>query len=224
MARSQGRSEVRITTNLIDARSGCYVWSGAIDRKLENVFALQEEVGSRGRRATEDRAARRAARRRDSRHRAVNLAAHNLYVQGRYHLSQRTEEGLRKAVDFSREPPWKTPSMRRRTPAYRTLTDYWAITACSLPRKSGPRQRRTPRGPFSGRKLRRGAHLVGARQMYAGLGLARAERDFRRAIASTRDIQRHIIGTPCPVSRRSEGLRRPLPKSALRRSWTPSPL
>ena len=29
-----------------------------------------------------------------------NLAAHNLYLQGRYHLNQRTEEGLRKAVDF----------------------------------------------------------------------------------------------------------------------------
>ena len=29
-----------------------------------------------------------------------NLAAYNLYVQGRYHLNQRTEEGLRKAVEF----------------------------------------------------------------------------------------------------------------------------
>ena len=29
-----------------------------------------------------------------------NLAAHNLYLQGRYHLNQRTEEGLRKALDF----------------------------------------------------------------------------------------------------------------------------
>ena len=29
-----------------------------------------------------------------------NLAAYNLYLQGRYHLNQRTEEGLRKAVEF----------------------------------------------------------------------------------------------------------------------------
>src|SRR5690606_13451057 len=35
-----------------------------------------------------------------SRPRTVNLAARNLYLQGRYHLSQRTEEGMRKAVDF----------------------------------------------------------------------------------------------------------------------------
>jgi tetratricopeptide (TPR) repeat protein len=31
---------------------------------------------------------------------AVNLAAQNLYLQGVYHLNQRTEEGLRKALDF----------------------------------------------------------------------------------------------------------------------------
>ena len=30
----------------------------------------------------------------------VNLAAHNLYLQGRYHLSQRTEEGMRKAIEL----------------------------------------------------------------------------------------------------------------------------
>jgi serine/threonine-protein kinase len=29
-----------------------------------------------------------------------NLAARNLYLQGRYHLNQRTEEGLQKAVEF----------------------------------------------------------------------------------------------------------------------------
>src|SRR5262249_18500633 len=34
------------------------------------------------------------------RHPTENLAAHNLYLQGRYHLNQRSEETLRKAVDF----------------------------------------------------------------------------------------------------------------------------
>ena len=36
--------QVRITMNLIDAASGSYLWSGAMDRSLENVFAVQEEV------------------------------------------------------------------------------------------------------------------------------------------------------------------------------------
>jgi TolB-like protein/Flp pilus assembly protein TadD len=85
----------RISVNIVDRASGSYLWSGALDRKLDDVFAVQEEVarvaagelkrqlsGGHARRPTE------------------NLTAYNLYVQGRYHLNQRTEEGLRKAVEF----------------------------------------------------------------------------------------------------------------------------
>ncbi len=95
----KAESGVRITTNLIDAQSGCYIWSGSLDRKFENIFALQEEVAH-------SVVAQLTAELLDGietkgqRHPAVNLAAHNLYVQGRYHLNQRTEEGLRKAVEF----------------------------------------------------------------------------------------------------------------------------
>lgn len=92
-------SEARIIINLIDAASGCYLWSGSIDRTLDNIFAVQEEV------------ARIVAERLNCeliggtqygsvRHRTENLAAYNLYVQGRYHLNQRTEESLGKAVEF----------------------------------------------------------------------------------------------------------------------------
>ena len=35
-----------------------------------------------------------------ARRQSDNLAARNLYLQGRYHLNQRTEEGLHKAVEF----------------------------------------------------------------------------------------------------------------------------
>ena len=41
-----------------------------------------------------------AGQRRGARRPAENLAARNLYLQGRYHLNQRTDEGLHKALDF----------------------------------------------------------------------------------------------------------------------------
>ena len=40
-------AEARITTNLIDTASGCYLWSGSIDRKLENIFARPGGSGAR---------------------------------------------------------------------------------------------------------------------------------------------------------------------------------
>lgn len=92
-------SEVRITTNLVDTAGDCFLWSGSIDRKLENIFAIQEEVA---RAIAEELKVQLAGGQtaRGSVRPTENLAAYNLYLQGRYHLNQRTEEGLRKAVEF----------------------------------------------------------------------------------------------------------------------------
>ena len=88
---------LRITAHLIDTASGSYLWSEPHDFTTPD-FAAQEAVAqvivkklkadvigegtARGRRPTD------------------NLAARNLYLQGRYHMNQRTEAGLRKAVEF----------------------------------------------------------------------------------------------------------------------------
>jgi TolB-like protein/Flp pilus assembly protein TadD len=92
-------SEVRITTNLIDTASDSYLWSGSMDRKLENIFALQEEVARAVAEELRGQLAGGQSARGPGRP-TENLAAYNLYLQGRYHLNQRTEEGLRKAVEF----------------------------------------------------------------------------------------------------------------------------
>ena len=90
--------EARIAANLIDTSSGCFLWSSSIDGKMDNIFALQEEVA----RAIAGRLKMEFAGRttKAPRHPTENLAAYNLYLQGRYHLNQRTEEGLRKAAEF----------------------------------------------------------------------------------------------------------------------------
>jgi TolB-like protein/Tfp pilus assembly protein PilF len=91
-------SQVRISMNLIETTSGCYLWSGSVDRTMENVFAIQEEVARII--AGQLQAELSGAQSKGTRGPTGNLAAYNLYVQGRYHLNQRTEEGLRKAVEF----------------------------------------------------------------------------------------------------------------------------
>jgi len=89
--------DVRITMNLIDTASDTYLWSGALDRVLNNIFAVQAEAA----RTIVEQVKHELAAGGHSRHHASeNLAACNLYVQGRYHVNQRTEEGLRKAVEL----------------------------------------------------------------------------------------------------------------------------
>src|SRR5262249_23501283 len=41
--RTEG-SRARITANLIDTATGSFLWSASIDRQLENILAVQEEV------------------------------------------------------------------------------------------------------------------------------------------------------------------------------------
>jgi len=84
----QSGDDLRITVNLIDAVNGYYLASESFDRRLENVFAIQADV------------ANAVAEKLRVRRPLGNLAARNLYAQGRYHLEQRTEEGLRKALEF----------------------------------------------------------------------------------------------------------------------------
>jgi serine/threonine-protein kinase len=89
---------VRTSVHIVDGASGCYVWSEAIDGLLADLFSAQERVAD----AIVDKLEP------DLRHGsrdsvltpAENLAAQNMYLQGRYHLNQRTEEGLRRALDF----------------------------------------------------------------------------------------------------------------------------
>jgi len=92
-------TDARITMSLIDSASGCYIWSYSIDRTLDNIFAVQELVA----RTVVEQLKREligSAHSGHVRQPSQNLAAYNLYLQGRYHLNQRTEEGLRRAVDF----------------------------------------------------------------------------------------------------------------------------
>jgi TolB-like protein/Flp pilus assembly protein TadD len=90
---------LRVATQLVDGATGCYLWSDVLDVPAADTIAAQETIAKAvvaklgpasaegepflGARAPSD-----------------NLAARNLYLQGRYHLNQRTAEGLQKAVDF----------------------------------------------------------------------------------------------------------------------------
>lgn len=91
--------DARIAVSLIDCQSGCYLWSDSVDRLRKSVFAIQEEV-ARLVLARLEQELTAAANSRGNRRPTENLAAFNLHAQGRYHLNQRTEDGLRKAVDF----------------------------------------------------------------------------------------------------------------------------
>jgi TolB-like protein/Flp pilus assembly protein TadD len=115
--------QVRITANLVDTVSGCYLWSMALDGKLDNVFGIQEKVACAiAEKLQSELAGETHAK--GLRHSTENLAAFNLYVQGRYHLNHRTEEGLRKAVEFFEKAIVEDSQYAK---AYSGLTDAYGL-------------------------------------------------------------------------------------------------
>ncbi len=117
--------KVRVTTQLLDGVSGCYLWSESVDGSLTDVFEMQERVAT----AVADKIGSQLVElssRGSHRPGTVNLAAYNLYLQGRYHLSQRTEEGLRKAVDFFEKSLAEDAQYGR---AHAGLSDAYALLA-----------------------------------------------------------------------------------------------
>jgi len=91
-------TRLRIAAQLVDTASNCYLWSESIDADSTDLFGAQERVAQAIVRKLEPEFAE--GPRPSGRRPTENLAAHNLYLQGRYHLSQRSEEGLLKALEF----------------------------------------------------------------------------------------------------------------------------
>jgi serine/threonine-protein kinase len=90
---------VRVTTHLVDAATGSYLWSESINVPLGDSLDAQDAIAN----TIIDGLQPERLQRGDiawGQKPIENLAAHNLYLQGRYHLKQRTEEGLVTAVEF----------------------------------------------------------------------------------------------------------------------------
>jgi TolB-like protein len=95
--RRQG-NRIRVTAQLIDARSGYHLWSDTYDRQLDDVFAIQDEI------ATEVvRALRRTLLAADeaviSQTAKGDLEAYQHYLQGQYHARLRSRGGLERALE-----------------------------------------------------------------------------------------------------------------------------
>jgi TolB-like protein/Tfp pilus assembly protein PilF len=127
--------DLRVTTQLIDGASGDYLWSESIDRKSANIFAIQEEVAQDVLKRLQAGFAQGGSLD-GARRPTENLTAYNLYLQGRYHLSQRTEEGLRKAIEFFdkviAEDPRYAQAYSGLADAYELLGHYGALSPADV--------------------------------------------------------------------------------------------
>ena len=114
---------LRITAQLTSADDGRLLWSQRYDRQLDDVFAIQEEIGRtivNTLRATWFADLSAPAVRRPT----ANVKAYSLYLKGRYAWNKRTQEGVTEAIEYFEQAIAEDPGYAA---AYTGLADSYAL-------------------------------------------------------------------------------------------------
>ncbi|MCJ7557236.1 MAG: hypothetical protein MUP90_10035 [Gammaproteobacteria bacterium] len=105
---------VRITAQLIDVRTDRHLWSETYDRKLEDVFAVQDEIARKIVAAlTLTLGAGEQAALAQSHQATENLEAYQLYLRGRALWQRRGGDNINKAIPLFKEATDLDPAFAR---------------------------------------------------------------------------------------------------------------
>jgi len=114
---------VRVAVQLVNVTDGYQVWSQRFDRRMEDIFAIQDEIAQSIVSALRIKLTTGASQTAQiaPRPRPDNMAAYTLYLKGRYQWNKQTEEGLRSAAQHFEEAIAEDPEY---APAWAGLADY----------------------------------------------------------------------------------------------------
>jgi adenylate cyclase len=120
---------VRVTAQLIDAKSGFHVWSQTYDRKLQDIFAIQDEIAKAIGNELEVKIVRAADTGKTSAG-TQNLAAYDLYLRGIALWQTRRGDALWQALDLFEKAAAADPEFAQayagQALVYAVVSDYSA--------------------------------------------------------------------------------------------------
>jgi serine/threonine-protein kinase len=174
---------VKITVDLIDPDTDSHIWSQVYEPSVRDIVDTQREIASEIARqlavglTADDRARLEGARR-------IDPAAYDEYVRGRYYYNQRSALDLQRAVDHFRRAIDIDPAYAA---AYAGLADAYSLIGYQnylAPRDAFPKAAAAARRAIDLDANLADPHAsVGYIHMYYDWDFARAEAEFKRAIA-----------------------------------------
>ncbi|MGH9745770.1 MAG: protein kinase domain-containing protein [Candidatus Acidiferrales bacterium] len=105
----QSGGSLRIGTELVDVATGSQLWGAQYDRKLGDIFAIQDEISNEISEKLRLKLTR-AEKRRLTKRLTHDAEAYRLYLKGRHHWDRWTEDGFYKAIEFFEQAVEKDPS------------------------------------------------------------------------------------------------------------------
>jgi len=134
----QHGDSLSIKVELVDARDNNHIWGDQYTRKLADIAGLQETISKdiaervRPKLSGEQKAHLETPRTR-------NAESYELYLRGRFHSNKRTEEGLKKSIEYFQQALQKDPNYAL---AYAGLAETYNMLGFYQfvpPREAGPK-------------------------------------------------------------------------------------
>lgn len=177
-------NRVRITAQLIEARTDVHLWAENYDRDLDDIFAIQADVAQQIVEALKVHLSPREKARIADRP-TENVEAYQWFLKGRFFLARRTLDSIRQAIELFRKASEADPSFAQ---AWAGLADAFSL----LPSYSAEP---IPDASAEARAAAERALLLdpGLGEAHAALGMTAqnewdwesADRELRRAIELT---------------------------------------
>lgn len=126
-------NRVRVAVQLIDAGRDQHIWSNEYDRELTDIFTIQSQIAIQI--ANELRILLSAKEIENiERNPTTNIQAYNYYLQGRYFMNRRTQDGVLKSLDWFKkaidEDPDYDLAIAGLADVYRSLSN-WGLLPMS---------------------------------------------------------------------------------------------
>src|SRR3989440_3914647 len=114
-------NRVRITVQLINVADGYHLWSEVYDRKMQDVFAIQDEITATTIRNLEIKLLKPFSIDEAT---PANFEAYNAYLKGRHYLNRRTAADILKSVQYFEQSILLAPEY---APAFSGLADSYNL-------------------------------------------------------------------------------------------------
>jgi eukaryotic-like serine/threonine-protein kinase len=188
----QRAEELMISAELVDVHDNSHLWGGQFNRKLSDMQAVQEEIATQISSTLRGRITGEEKTRLTKRH-TEDPEAYQLYLKGRYFWEKRSEEPIKKSIDYFNQAIERDPTYAL---AYAGLADSYAVsTAYSIlaPGDAIPKSRAAVQKALEIDENLAVAHRILAWALYSyDWNYVAAEQEFKRAISlDPRDATAH---------------------------------
>lgn len=172
-----------IKTELIDVEQESQLWGEQYRRKLTDILELEEEISREISGKLRLRLSGEEKKRLVKRY-TENTEAYHLYLKGRYYTNKRTEEWIKKGIEYFQQAADTDPNYAL---AYAGLADAYAFLASSTggmpPRETYPKAKAAALKALEIDDALAEAHTsLGFFHLMYDWNFAEAEREFKRAI------------------------------------------